>query len=331
MDRMAPTGSGSVPDRWTASLLLTVTRRCNLRCAYCPTVKDGLPDLSVADALRAMDVFVATCGGGEVKLFGGEPLLVPDVVEAVIRRAPPEVRVYLSTNALHLDDRWIALLHEHPGVTLTVSLDGAARDHDGLRRGEPSHAHVAALLPRLLRLPRFVVTQTIAPSTASRAAANFRALRALGVTRFNLLPGYFLPWRPAQLDALNAAFHEIAAEFEQAWARDERLYLRNLFIRAPTPFFNTGFVVDVDRTIHPSNLILADSFDALRGRTAIGTLDAPPTRDALDAAAKGVPALLRATLPADLLDATAAADAALTRLCNRLYPAYFARRARAVA
>ncbi|MFZ5479992.1 MAG: radical SAM protein [Myxococcota bacterium] len=326
---MGRTASGEPrADRWRASLLLTVTRRCNLRCAYCPTVKDGLPDLTAADAMRALDVFVATLGGGEVKLFGGEPLLVPEVVEAVIREAPPTTRVYLSTNALHLDARWIALLHAHPSVTLTVSLDGHARDHDALRRGAPSHDPVVALLPELLRLPRFVVTQTIAPATAARAAANFRHLRALGITRFNLLPGYFLPWRPHQLAALETSFGEIADVFEEAWRRGERLYLRNLFVRAPTPFFNTGMVVDVDRTIHPSNLILAGAFDGLRGRTAVGTLDDPPTREALEAAGARVPALLREHVPADVLASTEAADAALTRLCNRLYPAYFARLAR---
>ena len=92
------------PDRWRHSLILVVTRRCNLRCAYCPTVKDGLPDLTVDDVHRAIDVFVERFGGGDLKLFGGEPLLVPDLVRAAITYAPPSVRVYLSTNAVPLDD-----------------------------------------------------------------------------------------------------------------------------------------------------------------------------------------------------------------------------------
>lgn len=316
-------------DRWRHALILVVTRRCNLRCAYCPTLKDGLPDLSPDDARRAIDRFVALFGGGECKLFGGEPLLVPETVQAVLDHAPPEVRVALSTNGLPLDGAWLERLHARPDVTLTVSLDGDAATHDGLRRGAPSHAHVLGLLPELIRLPRFVVTQTIAPAMAARAAENFRYLRSIGIRRFNLLPGYYLPWSATQLDALHRAFGEIAAEIEGAWARGEALYLRNLFVRAPTPFFNTGFVVDVDRRIHPSNLILAGRYDDLRDTTALGTLDDPPDRAALDRGAGEAAALLMARLAPEVRQGTEAADRALTGLCNRLYPAYFrAREAR---
>jgi hypothetical protein len=316
-------------DRWRAALILTVTRRCNLRCAYCPTVKDGVPDLSADDARRAIDLFLSRYGGGDIKLFGGEPLLRPDIVEAVLTHVSDvsELSVYLSTNGTRFDAGILDLLRAHPRVTLTLSMDGAPKDHDGLRRplpGEaPSSAAIDRWLPELLRLPRFVVTQTIAPSTAVRAAANFRALRARGIGRFNLLPGYYLPWSAAQLAALEASFGEIASDFEAAWAAGDRLYLRNLFVSAPTPFFNTGFVVDADRTIHPSNLVLAE---AVGDRTAVGTLDDPPSPEALAAAAARVPALLDEVYTPDVMASTAAVDRVLTRLCDRLYPAYFAAR-----
>lgn len=326
---MVPTVSGR------SSLILVVTRRCDLRCAYCPTAKDGEPDLSVDDALRAVEIFVDQFGGGDCKIFGGEPLLIPDVVDAVLRAAPPSISIYLSTNGTHLAPRWIALLREYPQVTLTLSVDGQARDHDGLRRGSAgtaaSHARVLALLPELLTLPRFVVTQTIAPSTAVRAADNFRYLYSLGIRRFNLLPGYYLPWSGAQLAALEDSFCEIGTIFADAWARGERLYLRNLFTRAPTPFYNTGLVVDSDRRIYPSNLILAGALDHLRDELAVGDLDKPPSRAELEDAARAVPDVLASQMSPGIMDATAAADATLTRLCNRLYPHYFERRAREVA
>ena len=321
-------GRSAGAERWRNALILVVTRRCDLRCAYCPTVKSGEPDLTADDARRAMSLFVERYGGGDAKIFGGEPLLVPEVVKAAVKAAPPEVNVYLSTNGTHLDAGWLLWLHAHPQVTLTLSLDGEARDHDGLRRGAPSHAAVVAMLPELLRLPRFVVTQTIAPSTAARAAENFRYLRGLGVRRFNLLPGYYLPWRQEQLEALDASFSEIAQDFEAAWGRGERLYLRNLFVRAPVAFYNTGFVVDSDRRIYANNLILASNLDHLRERFALGSLDAPPSAEDITEAGQRASGFLHDTLGAHVMESTAAADAALTRLCNRLYPAYFARRAR---
>jgi MoaA/NifB/PqqE/SkfB family radical SAM enzyme len=324
MEATVPTASGSRPQ-----LILTVTRRCDLRCAYCPTVKDGEPDLTPDDARRAVALFVARFGGGDMKVFGGEPMLVPEVTRAAVRAAPAGIRVHLSTNGRNLDDDTLDLVAQHPRATLTLSLDGAAGDHDGLRRGAPSHARALALLPRLLRLPRFVVTQTIAPSTAPRAAENFRFLLALGIRRFNLLPAYFVPWSAPQLAALHGSFSEIAGVFRAAWSRGDRLYLRNLFVRAPTPFFNTGMVVDSDRTIHPSNLVLAHGFGDLRARTRLGTLDDPPDRRTLDDAARGLPALLAGHVPPVVWASTLAVDRELTSLCNSLYPAYFARRAAA--
>ena len=68
-------------------LILTVTRQCNLRCSYCPTAKDGWPSLTAEDATEAIRLFSTLQGGGTVKIFGGEPLLVPDVVRAALEEA----------------------------------------------------------------------------------------------------------------------------------------------------------------------------------------------------------------------------------------------------
>ena len=68
-------------------LILTVTRACNLRCSYCPTAMDGWPSLTPDDARAALRLFADRFGGGDVKLFGGEPLLVPDVVRAAFDEA----------------------------------------------------------------------------------------------------------------------------------------------------------------------------------------------------------------------------------------------------
>lgn len=285
-------------------------------------MKEGGPELTVEDTRRALDLFVERHGGGDVKLFGGEPLLRRDVVEAVIREAPASCSVWLSTNGSRLDADLLGLLRAFPSTTLTLSLDGARADHVGLRRGANYDALIR-WLPDLLTLPRFVVTQTIAPGTAARAFENFQALRTLGIRKFNLLPGYYLPWTTEQLADLRRGFARIGRAFAEAWAAGDRLYLRNLFVRAPTAFFNTGLVVDSDRTIHASNLVLAQG---LGDGDVVGTLDHPPTPEVLAAAAARVPALLAAAYPPAVLAATDAVDSALTALCDSLYPAWFAAR-----
>ncbi|RME20495.1 MAG: radical SAM protein [Deltaproteobacteria bacterium] len=327
------------PTTLPASMVLTVTRACNLRCAYCPTAKDGWPSLDVDQARRAVTLFADRyCDAGrpgDVKLFGGEPLLVPDVVRAAIEAAVarPEIRrVTLSTNGLGLDADWLELVARNPKLVLTVSMDGRPRDHRRLRRALPgvadSYDHLHSLLPALRRTPRVVVTQTIAPSAARHAAANFHHLLELGFSRFNFLPGYFLPWRPDQLASLREGLSHIADEVRARWAAGRRLYVRNLFTWAPTPFFNTGLVVDSDGSIHPSNVGLSGQLDGLRGRTRVGSLDAPPSVARLRQRAAAINAMLAETLEPRVWESTLAADAALTGFVRGLVPAWIAARRR---
>ena len=312
-----------------------MTRACNLRCSYCPTAKDGWPSLTAADARAAVDLFADRYGGGDIKLFGGEPLLVPDVVRAAMDRAAarPEIRrVYLSTNGLGLDGDWLDYLAGYPKGILTISMDGKPDDHRRFRRTlsgvADTYDHLMGLLPRLLQTPRLVITQTIAPATAARAADNFRHLLGLGFRRFNLLPGYYIPWRTEQIASLKASFSDIRAELEGRWAADRYTYLRNLFTWAPTPFFNTGMVVDADRSIHPSNIGLSGALDHLLEQTRVGTLDAPPSQAALRAKAEAVNGILQSALSEKVRQSTAAVDAELTALCQSLYPAFVAYRRR---
>lgn len=311
------------------TLILTVTRACNLRCAYCPTVKDGWPSLSEHDAKRGLDLFIDRFGGGTVKLFGGEPLLAPDVVRAVLDHAAtrPEIkRIYLSTNGLGLNAEWLDYLRGYPKAVLTISLDGAPQDNRTYRRSVDgvgdAYDHVVGLLPELKTVPRVVITQTIPPKTAHRAAENFKHLLELGFWRFNLLPGYYIPWKDEHLEGLRSGFAGIGREIIKRWEAGEKLYLRNLFTLQPTPFFNTGFIVDADGTIHPSNVGLSGSLDELLDVTRCGTLDDPPSNEVLEAKASEINGLLEKSLPPRVWASTMAVDAELTRLCRSLYPHY---------
>ncbi len=326
------TASGEGPP---GQLILTVTRACDLRCSYCPTAKDGWPSLSQADALRAVDLFVERYGGGDVKLFGGEPLLCADTVRAVFehcRDLPGVRRVQLSTNGLGLDVDWLDYLASHPRSLLQLSIDGSPEDHRRFRRqipGSPdSYEHLMELLPRLRSAPRLVVTQTIPPASAERTEANFQHLRQLGFRRFNLLPGYYLSWSASQLAALRAGLEGIGRALRQGWEQGEHLYLRNLFTRAPLPFFNSGLVVDCDGTIHAANVGLSSQLEGLRGRTQLGSLDEPPAPEALRAQTEAIAELLPRVLPARTWESTLAVDQELTRLCRSLYGSWAAWRKR---
>jgi MoaA/NifB/PqqE/SkfB family radical SAM enzyme len=271
-------------------------------------------------------LFCELFGGGEVKLFGGEPLLVPEAVRAALEEArgrPAVRRIILSSNGLRLDEAWLRYLAGHDKVVLALSLDGRPEDHRRHRRGPGAavdgYEHLVTLLPLLVRSRRVIVTQTIAPDLAAHAAANFDHLWELGFRRFNLLPAYFVPWRATEIQELEAALGQIGDRIRARWAEGQRLYLKNLYTWAPTPLFNTGLVVDSDRSIHASNVGLASSYQDLLADTRVGDLDDPPSLGALTARAAEMPALLAARVPEPIWRATVAVDEVLGRLCRGLY------------
>lgn len=68
-------------------LVLRVTERCNLRCAYCYAARDGEPsfDMDEETALRAVELCCPAGGSLRIQFTGGEPLLRLDLMEAVAR------------------------------------------------------------------------------------------------------------------------------------------------------------------------------------------------------------------------------------------------------
>ena len=68
-------------------LVLRLTERCNLRCAYCYAARDGEPpfDMDEETALHAVELCCPAGGSLRVQFAGGEPLLRLDLMEAVAR------------------------------------------------------------------------------------------------------------------------------------------------------------------------------------------------------------------------------------------------------
>jgi cyclic pyranopterin phosphate synthase len=96
--------------RTATDLRVSLTDRCNLRCAYCMPAEglDWLPKpelLTDDELLRLIRLAVTRLGVSEVRFTGGEPLLrrgLPDIVRrAADLRPRPEIS--LTTNGIGLD------------------------------------------------------------------------------------------------------------------------------------------------------------------------------------------------------------------------------------
>lgn len=109
-----------------SSLRLSVTDRCNLRCAYCMPEEEyawlAQPDILSFEELGALvDRFVAL-GVRKVRLTGGEPLVRRELPTLVRMLAPKVEELALTTNGVLLADQADAL-HAAGLRRVTVSID----------------------------------------------------------------------------------------------------------------------------------------------------------------------------------------------------------------
>jgi MoaA/NifB/PqqE/SkfB family radical SAM enzyme len=129
-------------------MILSVTDRCNLRCAGCysqslrPTPK---PEIG-AERLQALVGEAGKLGLSIVLLAGGEPLMKPELLDVTAQF--PGIIFPLLTNGYLIDDAVIARLKEQRHVIPMLSLEGFETETD-LRRGTGTYAHVRQAMERL--------------------------------------------------------------------------------------------------------------------------------------------------------------------------------------
>ena len=147
---------GDTHGRQLRNLRISVTDRCNLRCAYCMPEEDyvWLPRAEIlhfGEVAALVDVFM-DLGVDKIRLTGGEPLLRRSLPELIrLLAAKPRLRdLALTTNGVLLGEQAPALraagLHR-----VTVSLDTLRPERFTALTRRPNHAQVlegiAALAP----------------------------------------------------------------------------------------------------------------------------------------------------------------------------------------
>ena len=112
-------------------LRVSLTDRCNLRCAYCmPEHVQFLPrpNLMTADEiLQIANTFVVEYGVNKIRLTGGEPLLRKDAAAIIEGLADLPVEMVMTTNGVFLH-KFLDMFERKGLTSLNISLDSLHRE-----------------------------------------------------------------------------------------------------------------------------------------------------------------------------------------------------------
>ncbi len=211
-----------------------------MRCTYCYAPPEPSRAMPFAVVRRTLDLAtrLAPDRPSGISLFGGEPLLLPDLVRDVVLEAEDRqerglgrFHVKITTNGLALDDAFLAFAAEH-GLQIALSFDGIREAHDRHRRMPDGGPSFDRLLPRLRALlvsrPYSPVLMVVTPDTVSRYADSVASLLDEGVRYVIASLDHAPAWDEAALDALEDQCRRLA-DLYLAWTRAGRKFFFSPF------------------------------------------------------------------------------------------------------
>jgi uncharacterized protein len=201
-------GASPAAPRPVAFVLVKLASRCNINCTYCYWFRDA--EVYKKPAVLTPEAEDAFCQRLEEHIrefelpafllvfHGGEPLLFPkrrfDVLmkklRAIAERTGCYIKCGVTTNAILVDDEWIALFKAHD-VDVSVSLDGPAEINDKYRVDFKGRGTLAQTLEGLDRLRAADLAPGLIsvcnPGTDPEQVLAFVA-DELGIKEFDILP-----------------------------------------------------------------------------------------------------------------------------------------------
>ena len=168
------------------TMLLLINRGCNLRCSFCD-LWDRHEQLDVSARLPRLLDEAVQIGTKVLVITGGEPLLHPELFEAVRLARARGLSVNITTNGLLVERHWDELCAARPD-SLSFSLDGLAETHDRLRgQGGAWGRTVRALDRALAEGFACSVYFTVNHDNLAELVSVWRLVRARGA-RFDFWP-----------------------------------------------------------------------------------------------------------------------------------------------
>ncbi len=210
-------------------VVLSLTHRCNLSCAYCYSGRAFNKDMSFITAQKIVDFVMNITPAQraiELSFFGGEPLLCLALMKDIVsyireqERDRKPTRLSITTNGVLLTHSILDFLKEE-NIDLCMSIDGPAHVHN-LNRcykdGRGSFEEVEKNLKRAIeRLDYVQVNAVYGPETIDYLSESVAFLGELGVPILHLNPNICASWTEDAYPNLRESYMQIADYYIQSY------------------------------------------------------------------------------------------------------------------
>lgn len=252
--------ASSPPVYSKSSLQLMLTRRCHLRCKYCPVLKKK-EDMSLEVISKTIN-FLFTSSQRELRLdfTGGEPLLRFDLVKAAVKKArrlaivkKKKISFYMVTNLIALTDE-IADFLAKENFLLELSLDGQEMLHNLYKVGEKKNINpyqaTTSHLPKILerKINNYAV-MVVGVSTVGYLYRNFCHLLSLGVKNIGINYALCSYWPEAKQKEFFYQLELVRKGFSGSIKRGV-ITLGNLESRQEPAILNSEIMINCDGSVN---------------------------------------------------------------------------------
>jgi sulfatase maturation enzyme AslB (radical SAM superfamily) len=223
-------------------VMMAVTTRCNLNCAYCYVAKDGR-EMPLETALRTVDFVLRSPGQKKLlQIYGGEPFLCFDLVKTVIERARALEKqsgktlvLSVATNGTLIQKSSLLFLKENR-ARLAVSIDGRQAFHDQARKtrnGKSVYQKIMDHIPLIMDIlgpARTYVLFGVLPQSAPHVYDNYRYLERLGFDCFNFekIVSDQYRWNSDQAEQFKTNFLKVMGYIDHNIPKGKFIFLKRL-------------------------------------------------------------------------------------------------------
>jgi sulfatase maturation enzyme AslB (radical SAM superfamily) len=244
-----------------ANIQLMVTRRCFLRCKYCPVQKRN-QDMSLVTLKKSIELlFTSPRKKIRLDFTGGEPLKRFDLIKKAInyaerlkREKHKQVNYYVITNGIALTKEVVDFLSQVE-TKIEISFDGTEEIHNkykisGEEGIENPYRQACRNLHNLFDSDLdHTAVMVVSPEDVGLLADNFNHLIKLGFSNIEINYAIGKYWCREKRQVFREQFKKINDQHYQHLAK-RKLIWGNIRGRLEPAILNAELMVDVDGSIH---------------------------------------------------------------------------------